>query len=170
MDYRLNPNIFGYQGGQCTGTYGYFAPAPNATTGVPGGEGVEGVGAGSLTFSNPSRVVVWADFPPAGVTWPGNQTGLETFWGSKMGYWTGGNNVAHMDGHAAYYKTTKLLPNIDAVTGNLLYSGTWCGGEGGTCPWGGPGGASWSGGAPHPEQNGKAFNWWGGNYASPEYQ
>lgn len=162
MDYRLNPNIFGYQGGLCTGLYGYYAPAPNATTGTPGGEGVEGVGPGSLTFEDVAKVVLWTDFPTSGMTWPGNQTGLGGFWGFKLGFWSDGSIVAHLDGHAKYYKAVKLLPNIKG-DGQLKYTDTWCGGEGGACPYG----ASWSGGAPHPEQNGMSFNWWGTNYANP---
>jgi prepilin-type N-terminal cleavage/methylation domain-containing protein/prepilin-type processing-associated H-X9-DG protein len=171
MDYRLNPNIFGYQGGLCNGTAtsGYFAPAPNATgaggSGSGANGGVEGVGAGSTSFTSVAKVVLWIDFPPSGVTWPGNQAGLGGFWGIKTGYWNGGSNVAHMDGHASYYRLQKLLPNVDG-NGNLIYTDTWCGGEGGSCPFG----ASWSGGAPHAEQNGKAFNWWGTNWASPDNQ
>lgn len=70
-----------------------------------------------------------------------------------------------MDGHAAYYKGTRLLPNMNS-TGGLIYNDTWNGGEGGSNPYG----ASWSGGAPHAEQNGKAYNWWGTNWASPDNQ
>ncbi len=165
MDYRLNPNIFGYKGGSCTGAYGYYAPAPNTSTGQPGGDGVEGVGTGALEFVNPARVILWTDFPPVGVVWPGNQAGLTSFWGIKLGYFTDGNNAAHMDGHAKFYKGTKMMPNVKN-DGTLLYTDTWCGGEGGSCPFNAP----WSGGAPHPEQNGTAFNWWGTNYAAPEYQ
>lgn len=157
--------MFGYQGGQCTGLYGYFAPAPSTTSGNPGGEGVEGVGPGDLAFTNVAKVVLWIDFPPVGVIWPGNVSGLEGFWGLRTGHFADGNNVAHMDGHAKYYKTTKLLPNIKG-DGTLLYTDTWCGGEGGSCPYG----ASWSGGAPHAEQNGKSYHWWGTNYASPDNQ
>ena len=70
-----------------------------------------------------------------------------------------------MDGHAKYYKMQKLLPNVKA-DGTLLYKDTWNGGEGGSNPYG----ASWSGGAPHPEQNGRAYNWWGTNWAAPDLQ
>lgn len=165
MDYRLNPNIFGYQGGQCTGLYGYYAPAPNTSSHGGGGEGTEGVGAETETFTSVAKVVVWIDFPPAGVIWPGNQTGLTGFWGVRTGYFAGGSNVAYMDGHAGYHKMSKLLPNLNS-DGNLIYNDTWCGGEGGSCPYN----SSWSGGAPHPEQNGKAYNWWGTNFAAPEFQ
>lgn len=175
MDYRLNQNIFGYQhadvGTPCRdqGKYGYFAPAPNAVTGGGSGSGdggVEGIGSGaSNNFTSVAKVVVWIDFPPSKQTWPGNQSGLGSFWGIKAGYWSDGSNVGMMDGHAAYYKGTKLLPNINS-NGDLIYTDTWCGGEGGGCPLN----TSWSGGAPHPEQNGKYFGWWGTEHASSENQ
>jgi prepilin-type N-terminal cleavage/methylation domain-containing protein len=169
MDYRVNENIFGYQQGPCVGTEtsSYFAPAPN-TSGVGGSGsgangGVEGVGAGSTTLENVARVVVLSNFPPAAVIWPGNQSGLSGFWGVKAGYWADGNNNAYMDGHAAYSKGTQMLPNITS-NGTLLREGTWCGGEGHTCPFG----ASWSGGAPFPEQNGRGYRWWGTSWAAPD--
>lgn len=174
IDYRLNPNIFGYQhadvGTQCrdTGAYGYYAPAPNTVSAGGSGSGdggVEGVGSGTTEMVNVAKVVLWVDFPPAGVVWPGGNGGLTTFWGMKAGYFTDGSNVAHMDGHAKFYKGLKLLPNLKS-DGTLMYNDTWCGGEGGSCPFG----ASWSGGAPHPEQNGKAYNWWGTNWASSDNQ
>ncbi len=175
MDYRMNQNIFGYEqaanGTACKGgKYGYYAPAPNtsstggAGTGVGGNGGVEGIGGGvSTQFVNPSKVVVFVDFPAHAQIWPGSS--IAGFWGLKAGYWSNGNNVAHMDGHAQYYKTSKLLPN-SREDGTLIYNDTWCGGEGGSCPFG----ASWSGGAPHSEQNGKAYGWWGTNWASSDNQ
>ncbi len=175
MDYRLNPNIFGYEqaapGTPCRdqGQYGYFAPAPNTigAGGSGGGSngGVEGVGGGSTTFTSVAKVVLWINFPPSGKTWPGNQNGLSGFWGVKAGYWNGGSNVAFMDGHAKYEKATKLLPNLRS-DGELLYNDTWNGGEGGS----NPANIGWAAGAPHPEQNGKAFNWWGTNWASDDNQ
>ncbi len=178
MDYRLNPNIYGYQhapaGTACrdTGRYGYYAPAPNTSSsgGAGSGDGgVEGIGGGSTVFTSPAKVVVWIDFPPAGVIWPGGNGGITNFWGLKTGYWNGGSNANHMDGHAKYYKMQVLLPNLTSA-GDFIYTDTWCGGEGQTCPYGGAGGAGWSGGAPHAEQNGKSYNWWGTNWASPDNQ
>jgi prepilin-type N-terminal cleavage/methylation domain-containing protein len=178
IDYRLNPNIFGYEqaavGSPCrtSGLYGYYAPAPNtsssggAGTGVGGNGGVEGVGPGSTEFVNVAKVVVWIDFPPTGKIWPGNQSGLDGFWGFKTGYFTDGSNAAHMDGHAKFYKMTKLLVNLDN-NANYLYTGLWCGGDEGTsCP----ANIGWSAGAPHPEFNGKSYHWWGTNWASLDNQ
>lgn len=178
MDYRLNPNIFGYQqmptGTPCRdagANGGYYAPAPNSSSaggmgGAPNG-GVEGVGPndGGTLFTNVANVVVWIDFPPSGLTWPGGTGGLTGFWGTKLGYFADGSNAAHLDGHAKFYKAVKLLPNVNSQ-GGLIYTGTWCGDEGQTCPYN----TSWSNGAPNAQQNGKSFNWWGTNWASPEYQ
>lgn len=169
MDYRLNETIFGYQGGMCTGTSGYFAPAPNTTSSGGNGSGpnggVEGVGNGygGTTFTNPSKVVVWTDFPLSGKTWPGNQTATAGYWGSSFkGYWSEGSVVAHLDGHAKYYKMTKLLPNLKS-DGSFIYPDLWAGDEGRTPPANG-----W--GSNHADMNGKSYNWWGTNWASPENQ
>jgi len=174
MDYRLNQMIFGYEqaapGTPCrdAGKYGYYAPAPNATqagmgTGVGGNGGAEGIGKdfGATTFTSPSKVVVWIDFPPAGVYWPGNV--IPGFWGSKMGYWSDGSNVNFMDGHASYFKTTKLLPNLKS-DGSLVYPDLWGTGNEGCTP---PANA-W--GSNHPDLDGKCFMWWGTNRASADNQ
>lgn len=166
MDYRLNDKLFGYQGGQCVGRYGYFAPAPNATTGGGSGSGgnggVEGIGNshGTTSYTSVAKVILWIDFPPSGMTWPGNS--ISGFWGTKLGYWNDGSNAAHLDGHASYYKTTKLLPNLKS-DGTLLYPDMWAGDEGGTGPdnaWGNN----------YPQMEGMSFHWWGTNWASPDNQ
>lgn len=175
MDYRLNEMIFGYEqaaiGTPCRdlGAYGYFAPAPNATSsgGMGGGSngGVEGIGNGfgGTSYVNIAKVVVWIDFAESGKIWPGNQSGLESFWGHKTGIWNNGSNVAHMDGHAAYYKGTKLMPNM-REDGTLIYPDLWGkGSEGGTPP-----ANAW--GSNYPQMNGKSYHWWGTNWASPENQ
>lgn len=130
------------------------------------GDGNVGVGSGfGMSFTNVAKVGVLIDFPGNGLQWPGG-SGLN-FWGIKAGIFTDGSNVGHMDGHAKFYKGTKLFPNMRG-DGSLLNSGTWCGGEGLTCPWQGT--VTWAAGAPFPEQNGKAWIWWGTNYADPENQ
>jgi prepilin-type N-terminal cleavage/methylation domain-containing protein len=169
-DYEVNPTLFGYvqaqTGTPCrdAGRYGYFHPGTDASSGGTFGQGNVGVGPEGMTFTNVAKVVLMVDFPLSGLYWPGG-SGVN-FWGSRFtGYFSEGNNAAHMDGHAKWYRTTQLLPNMKA-DGTLLYTDTWCGGEGGSCP----ANVSWSGGAPHPEQNGKAYIWWGTNYASPDHQ
>lgn len=161
MDFRLNEIIFGYQSG-CGGFSNYFAPAPNATTGGGWGEGVEGIGPdfGRTEFRDIAKVVVWINFPPVGRIWPGNQSGLEGFWGIRTGYFNDGNNVAHLDGHASYQKTSRLMPNIDR-NGNLIHNDMWGFGEqGGTPP-----ANAWAGGH-YPEFQGRSYHWWGTNWAA----
>jgi len=151
-DYDVNKALFGYQGNKCVGKYGYYQPAPSASTGNPSGEGQTGVGFGygQTLFTSPARVVLISDFPQHGNMWPGG-VGVP-FWGSNfVGYWTEGSNVGHLDGHAQYYKTAKLLPAPD----NGSDTGT------------GPYGPTWNDGNP---RRGTSFQWWGTNFAAPNFQ
>ena len=174
MDYRLNEMIFGYQhadiGTQCrdTGKYGYYAPAGNTTSTAGYGSGSEGGaegignGFGAAQYTSVAKVVVWTDFPVAGVvTWPGNV--IQGFWGTKMGYWSEGSNAAHLDGHAKYYKTTKMLPNLKS-DGTLVYPDLWGKGSEGCTP---PDNA-W--GSNHADMEGKCYMWWGTSFADPANQ
>jgi prepilin-type N-terminal cleavage/methylation domain-containing protein len=175
MDYRLNEMIFGYEraatGTPCRdqGRYGYFDPAPNTTSNggfgsnAGGDGGAEGIGSayGAAQFTSVAKVVVWVDFPTSSLIWPGNV--ISGFWGAKMGYWQDGSNVGHLDGHAKYYKTTKLLPNMRA-DGTLIYPDLWGKGSEGCTP---PANA-W--GSNHPDLDGKCYMWWGTNFASPDNQ
>lgn len=167
IDYRVNEKIFGYQGGNCTGAYGYFAPAPNLSGGGGVGSGsnggVEGIGNGygATTFTNPAKVVVLYDFPTNGKTWPGNQAATPNFWGTNfMGYFSGGSNVGHLDTHAKFHPTTKLCGNLRA-DGSYIDAGySWA--EGRTPP-----ANAWSS---NPQLDGKSFDWWGTNWGSPDNQ
>jgi prepilin-type N-terminal cleavage/methylation domain-containing protein len=158
LDYEINKYLFGYKGGECDGQYDYYEPAPNATSGGPGGDGVTGIGPGSLTFTSVAKVVLWTDFPISGLQYPGNN--VVPFWGKKFSYWNGKASAAHMDGHAATYSVNKLLPGINAD--NDSYNS--CSSVEGITPpdnaWAGTGGAC----------NGKSYNWWGTNYASQDNQ
>jgi hypothetical protein len=171
-DYRLNEMLFGYEqaaaGTPCaSGRWGYFAPAPNATTqgGFGGGSngGAEGIGNGygAAQFTSVSRVVVWIDFPTSGLIWPGNV--IPGFWGTRTGIFSDGSNAAHLDGHAKYYKTTRLLPNMRA-DGTLIYPDLWGKGSEGCTP---PDNA-W--GSNYPELDGRCYMWWGTSFASPDNQ
>ena len=169
MDYRLNESIFGYQGGVCTGNYGYFAPAPNTVSAGGNGSGpnggVEGVGNGfgATEFTSVAKVVVWTDFPMTGKVWPGNQNATAKYWGTNFkGYWNEGSVAGHLDGHAKYYKMVKLLPNLKA-DGSYVYADLWAGDEGRTPP-----ANAW--GSNHADMNGRSYNWWGTNWASTENQ
>lgn len=161
LDYEINKYLFGYVGDQCPGgQFGYFEPAPNATSGGPGGWGVTGVGPNyPLTFENVAKVVLWTDFPISGLQYPGNN--MVPFWGSGFkGYFNGRTNVSHMDGHAQNYAMNKLLPgiNADGLNYNSCSGGD---GEGKTVPnnaWAGVGGPC----------NGKSYTWWGTNFASDD--
>ena len=153
MDYDVNKAIFGYQGGMCKNTTGnnasYFHPGPNTTSGSSGGEGTIGVGPGNVTYTSIAKVVLFIDFPSHGQYWPGGP-GI-SFWGSNFkGYWNEGDNVSHMDGHAQYYKTTRLTPpNSD-----------------GTLPEGTDPANAWSS-APN---RGLSYQWWGTNYGASTVQ
>ncbi len=177
VDYRLNEMLFGYEqaavGTPCRdlGLYQYYAPPFNVTsmggsgTGIGGNGGVEGIGNGfgGTQFTSVAKVVVWIDFPEVGKIWPGNQSGLESFWGIRMGYFTEGSNVAHLDGHAKFYKGTQLMPNLRSDF-TYVYADLWGkGSEGGTPP-----DNAW--GSNHPDMEGKSYHWWGTNWASPENQ
>ena len=164
LDYAVNEFIWGYQGGQCSGsaTSGYFAPAPNTIGqggfGSGGDGGAEGIGNGfgATRLENVSKVVVWHDFPLSGKTWPGND--IAGFWGLKLGYWSDGNNAAMMDGHAQYFKTVKMLPNLNG-NGEYINGGySWA--EGRTPP-----ANAWNN---DPAWDGKSYNWWGTNWANAE--
>ncbi|AIE85613.1 prepilin-type N-terminal cleavage/methylation domain-containing protein [Fimbriimonas ginsengisoli] len=158
LDYEINKYLFGYDGKTCKGQYNYYEPAPNMTSGSPGGEGVTGIGPGSLSFVSVAKVVLWTDFPISGLQYPGNN--VVPFWGQKFSYFAGQANAAHMDGHAKSYPITKLLPGINGD--NNSYNS--CSSVEGITPpdnaWAGTGGAC----------NGKSYNWWGTNYASSDNQ
>jgi prepilin-type N-terminal cleavage/methylation domain-containing protein len=152
LDFNVNQNLFGYKQGGCTGgspTDDYSHPGPNTTTGAPPGDGTIGVGPGGLTFTSVSKVVLWIDFPAHGEFWPGGP-GVPFWGGNFKGYWSEGSNVAHMDGHAKYYKMTKLIPPTS--TGALREQ---------TDP-----ANAWSGAA----DAGRSYNWWGTNFANAENQ
>ena len=144
LDYEVNPTLFGYQGGQCTGVYGYFHPGSTISSGGPGGEGIVGIGPGNLTFTSVAKVVLWIDFPANGNFWPGGP-GIP-FWGANFqGYWGNGSNVDHMDGHAKFYPTKQLTPNGQEQTDPAN---------------------AWSGAA----DAGRSYRWWGTNFADTANQ
>lgn len=170
MDYEVNPTLFSYQvpvaGTPCGSVNDYYHPGTDATSGGTSGTGNVGIGPGiGMSFVNIARVGLMIDFPGNGLQWPGG-SGLN-FWGIKTGLFTDGSNLSYMDGHAKFSKGTQLFPNLKS-DGTLLYTDTWNGGEGGSNPWHGT--VGWAAGAPHPEQNGRAWIWWGTNYAHPDFQ
>jgi len=170
LDYEINPTLFSYvdpaAGTPCGSVGDWHHPGTDATSGGTTGTGNVGVGPGfGMNFTNIAKVGLIIDFPGNGLQWPGG-SGLN-FWGIKTGIFSDGSNVGHMDGHAKFYKGTKLFPNMKS-DGTLVFTDTWNGGEGLSNPWHGT--VTWAAGAPHPEQNGKAWIWWGTNYADPDNQ
>lgn len=170
LDYEINPTLFSYvdpvAGTPCGIVNDWHHPGTDATSGGTTGTGNVGVGPGyPMSFTSIAKVGLIIDFPGNGLQWPGG-SGLN-FWGIKAGIFNDGSNVGHLDGHAKYYKGTQLFPNMNG-SGQLIYTDTWNGGEGLSNPWEGT--VGWAAGAPHPEQNGKAWIWWGTNYANPANQ
>lgn len=147
MDYDVNSNIFGYDQARNTSQNGgWYQPGFNMSTGAVGGMGVTGIGPGSLNFINPARVVMLIDFPTKWTNWPGRS--ISGFWGGQnmFGLYSDGSNVAHVDGHAKFYKHNQLVPqNVDEYTAPCN---------------------AWSGDA----NCGQSYNWWGTNYAAPNFQ
>jgi prepilin-type N-terminal cleavage/methylation domain-containing protein len=77
---------------------------------------------------NPSKVVLYTDFPMAGYLWPGGPYGTDpNFWGgnSFRGYWNEGSNVSHLDGHSQYYKYKKMMPYDTDWSGKLVEWQCW---------------------------------------------
>lgn len=145
-DYVTNPTLQAYQANACTGKYGYLHPSANLTSGSGGGDGIIGVGPGSMTFTSVARAILLIDFPVAGFVWPGSPT--NTFWGTNFkGYFNDGSNAAFCDGHSKYSKMSALLPQGVEDSG--------------------PYGVSWNSGNPYA---GKSWQWWGTNYADPSLQ
>ncbi len=160
LDYEINKYLFGYKGGECSGQYNYYEPAPNATSGAPGGDGVTGVGPGSLTFVNIAKVVLWYDFPISGLQYPGNN--VVPFWGNKFTWFNRMANVAHMDGHAKSYPFNKLLPGQNS---DLSGYNSCSGGDGGAGLT--PPANAWDN---NPACDGRSYSWWGTNFASTDNQ
>lgn len=147
MDFDVNSHIFGYEQAPNTSQNdGWYQPGPSATSGASSGQGITGVGPGSMEFVNIARVVLLIDFPTKWTNWPGRD--INGFWGgtSMLGLYNEGSNVMHMDGHAKYYKHSALIPpNQDEGTS--------------------PCGQSWSG-----TDCGQSYDWWGTNYAAANFK
>ncbi len=112
-DYMLNFDLWGYKGGGCPGggiTGGYSHPGPNMSSGTSGGDGLNGIGSGSMTWTSVSRVVLLIDMPSDKSTWFGPTLG-NTVWGAGFTGMHGTNcNVAFMDGHSKSTPTAALHP------------------------------------------------------------
>jgi len=153
-DYDVNIRQFGYDSRLCISarTSNYTQPGFNLTTGSVAAEGNEGIGSSPAKFfTSVAKAVVFYTFEPDNTDWPG-----PAFWGSNYkGMHGDGNNMAFVDSHAKFHKTTQMMGT---------YGKRWNGsfGDWDTCP---PANA-WSGDA----HAGECFIWWGTNYANAANQ
>ena len=134
-------------GGQ---TGGYSHSGISATSGGNTGDGINGFGPGSVSYTNIAKVVMYYDFPITVTDWPGVPV---NFWGDFKGEFALQNNVVFLDGHAKSYPLTQLIsdPNYNDTTG--FYPG---------CT---PANA-WGAG----NYQGQCLFWWGTGWASPNNQ
>jgi prepilin-type N-terminal cleavage/methylation domain-containing protein len=83
----------------------------------------DGISQTSSKISDAAKVVMWSNFPSVGTQWPGgcvdgncdNVSGTTdpraSYWGANFkGSFAQGSNVGHFDGHAKYYKFSKMHP------------------------------------------------------------
>jgi len=111
-DYMINPDLWGYMNGGCPAgglTGGYSHPGPNMTAGTNGGDGLNGIGTGSMSWTSVSRVVLMIDMPTDNTTWFGGIG--SAVWGAGFkGMHGETSNAAFFDGHAKSYSTNALHP------------------------------------------------------------
>lgn len=151
-DYMLNGILTWYQANGCPGggqTGGYSHGSGNTTSGVSGGDGINGIGPGSTTYTSVAKVALLVDFPNSATDWPGTAV---NFWGNFIGMHTSGSNVEFLDSHAKYFPTAQLIP--DPTFNDATGSG---------CP---PANASWSYG----NYQGECFWYWGTNWGAADQQ
>lgn len=151
-DYMLNGVLTGYKQNGCpTGgaTNGYSHPSGNTTSAAGGGDGINGIGPGTTSYTSVAKVVLLYDFPSSKTDWPGTAV---NFWGGVDGIHNTGSNLVFLDSHAKYNKTSAMIPDptYDDSTGS-------------GCP---PANASWSYG----NYAGKCFWYWGTNWADTSHQ
>jgi prepilin-type N-terminal cleavage/methylation domain-containing protein len=150
-DYMLNVILTSYKGHGCaTGgqTNGYSHPGISMTSGGNTGDGINGIGAGSTTYTSISKVVLMFDFPVSKTDWPGTSV---SFWGNFTGAYNLQQNIVWLDGHAKSFPLTQLIPDptYDDATGT------------GCQPANSWGSNNWIG---------QCFWYWGTNWAAPQYQ
>jgi prepilin-type N-terminal cleavage/methylation domain-containing protein/prepilin-type processing-associated H-X9-DG protein len=137
-DYALNPILWGYAEGGCPSggaTGGYSHPGGNMTTGnnPTGGNGqntgVNGLGAGQVTYTSVAKVPLLYDFPTDNQRWPG-----PAFWGSSYnGMFNGQCNLTFLDGHSKSFPIAQMLAgtpgSINAAAypynGNIVTEQNW---------------------------------------------
>ena len=154
-DYMINFDMWGYKGGGCPtggGTGGYSHPGPNMSSGTTGGDGLNGIGAGSMTFTSVSKAILIINMPTDVTTWFGSVG--SAVWGANFKGMHGTNaNVGFFDGHAKSTPTAALHPN-QTTTHDSRWMCDFCNN---------------TQYAPA-SQVGQLWTFWGTNYADPGHQ
>ncbi len=151
-DYMMNTLLTWYQANGCPSggqTGGYSHGSGNTTTGVNGGDGINGIGPGTTTYTSVAKVVLMADFPVSKTNWPGTAV---NFWGNFEGFFAKQNNLVYLDSHAHASPLAQMIPDP-----------TFDDSTGGGCS---PANASWSYGS----YQGQCYWYWGTNWADTKHQ
>jgi len=155
-DYMINFDLWGYKAGGCpTGgvTGGYSHPGPNMSSGTTGGDGLNGIGSGSMTWNSVSNVVLIMDMPGDSTTWFGGGAAAAVWGANFQGMHGTNNNVGFMDGHVKSLATKALHP-----AGTTDHDSRWM------CDF-----CNNTQYAPA-NQVGQLWTFWGTNYADPGHQ
>ncbi len=155
-DYMINFDLWGYKSGGCPtggGTGGYSHPGPNMTSGTNGGDGLNGIGSGSMTWTSVSKVVLLIDMPTDKTTWFGPSLGGVVWGNSFTGEHGNTGNAAFFDGHAKSMATAAFHPQ-----GTSDNDSHW------KCDF-----CNNTQYAPA-NQVGQLWTFWGTNYADPSHQ
>ena len=114
VDYLLNPDMWGYKQNGCPnggGTGGYSHPGANMTAGPGGGDGLNGIGSASATFTSTARAILMID-GPTHKNWEFGDTLGPTVWGSTFkGMYPNSSNAVFFDSHAKNIQWGALHPN-----------------------------------------------------------
>lgn len=151
-DYMFNIILSSYKQNGCpTGgqTNGYSHPSISMTSGGNTGDGINGIGPGSTTYTNIAKVPLLFDFPVSITNWPGTAVG---FWGNFTGAFAGMQNMLMLDGHAKSFPLKQLIPDP-----------TYNDSTGGGCS---PANISWAYG----NYQGQCFWYWGTNWGNANTQ
>jgi len=115
VDFWVNFDMWGYKAGGCPtggGTNGYSHPGPNLTSGPGGGDGLNGIGGVSATFTSVAKAILLISGPTDNTAMTGTSAAARSWWGaSYKGLHNEGSVAAFFDGHAKFVKGTALHPN-----------------------------------------------------------
>ena len=113
-DYLLNPDMWGYKQNGCPmggGTGGYSHPGPNMVSGPSGGDGLNGIGPATATFTSVAKVIMLID-GPTHRNWEFGDTLGPTVWGpSYTGMYPNSSNAMFFDSHVKNIPWGSLHPN-----------------------------------------------------------